>query len=73
MVVDEDKSAPTEKLDTPLALDFDGDDPPTVPMNPNFLNVSGVKDNPDTDNKTPENQLGDSYGEGRDKTLEPYK
>ena len=61
-----------DNLSTPLALDFDGDDPPTVPMNPNFLNVSGLKEPAEPDKPTPENQLGGCDGEGRDKTLEPY-
>jgi serine/threonine protein phosphatase PrpC len=72
VVVDEDKTMQADNLSTPLALDFDGDDPPTVPMNPNFLNVSGLKGPVESDKPTPENQLGGCDGEGRDKTLEPY-
>jgi protein phosphatase len=77
IVVDYDNADTSHEVMSSLeTLPFHEDDEPTIPIDPNFLKVSRMKETLEAEKNetegTPENQHSSSYGEGRDNNFEPF-
>lgn len=77
IVVEEDDNQQTEVLTTLESLSYDERKDPTLPTNPNMLQMTRMKDSlnptePSSDPE-PESHQADTYGEGHDNSVEPYQ
>lgn len=76
IVVEEDDSPETEVLTTLESVNYVEGEDPTIPHDPNFLKLSRMKETLEAADKssesTPENRHSNAYGEGRDKSFNPF-